>query len=1166
MSVSGAPRIDIPELARALQAADPAVLLVSSRILRRVIKNDRSLPTLGLQVPHPKTYVIDRQGLLRIADLRELEVAPGRELPHTVILIARPEPVKLAQMSAGEALVKFWRRVFHARVHVAMEQKLKKEQVTEAGIRHRLLRIGQSEFNEIRSVLLQENYLLPPRDDRSTYIEFAAVYLELRYFAGFLLPHYFPTLLRPEEIDAQLAEDVDAASLYAATRPPGAPDPDALPTNSLHDADETAGPDNLTAADTVSTPLEGAAYQKVVRQAEKAEGTGNAVRAALLLRRAAGTRREAIRAARQRTDRLAARLQEALELTAEEAAAWRRALPALLPAAARGLWPAEARLLYDLQKICLDHERGVYAIDPVEWVRSLGHRPLRRPLPAQREVVALKRLRRGLRRIGSMRVGDPQRSRLTRLLQEAVGRAEQRLRAHFRPLLTGALDRVGLVPRNLPEEVARDKVIEEMLDKVVSAGHLNMGDLRDALSHNQLKLDDLAGPREFLLGDPLLRLNKELAQTLDGVYHRGEVYLRLLQRFSSLGFGTGPGRWVTRFLALPFVGAFVLLKGTEEIVHIVSNLFSSRPGPSELAAQLATAQGLMPPLDMTAGIPQYLAAVGVVPLPVRHIHLATVETVGVLGAFFLLLINVPAFRRWVGKGFGLLGRGLRAIFLDAPAWVVRRPAVRAFLDSRPICFFRHYLLLPVLLTGVTAEVSILAGLDPTSTAVLSANFFVVAVALCASRLGRNVSETLADWGARGWRRLSLDLLPGLFRLIMEFFKRLLELVQRFQYSIDEWLRFRGGEGRVSLIVKALVSPLWRLVAYILRFAVNVLIEPQINPIKHFPVVTVSHKLVWGLAVAMTRPIADAMGWEYGYTFGVLSTIAWAIPGVFGFMAWELKENWFLYRANRPRNLRPVQIGSHGETMVRFLRRGFHSGTVPRLQSKLRKAERRGRGATARRHLAALRHVEEALRHFVERELVSLLHKSLSWGGLPLQVGEVVLASNRIRVELHCTRVPANPVWLVFDEQQGWLLAGLGESGWASELTAVQRGALAAALTGLYKMSAVDLVREQIRASLPPGVVAYDLTHESLVVWPDANYEAEVLYDLDAGPVLRPRPTVGVSSLTMPTLHADRLLFGNAPLTWDEWVAAWERDRGGAGLPEPLLPALPAPLPEPVCSN
>ena len=75
-----------------------------------------------------------------------------------------------------------------------------------------------------------------------------------------------------------------------------------------------------------------------------------------------------------------------------------------------------------------------------------------------------------------------------------------------------------------------------------------------------------------------------------------------------------------------------------------------------------------------------------------------------------------------------------------------------------------------------------------------------------------------------------------------------------------------------------------------------------------------------------------------------------LPGIFGFLVWELKENWRLYRANRAPDLKPVVIGSHGETMLRLLRPGFHSGTVPKLYAKLRRAQRKGQHAAAhKRH-------------------------------------------------------------------------------------------------------------------------------------------------------------------------------------------------------------------------
>src|SRR5207245_3980341 len=60
-------------------------------------------------------------------------------------------------------------------------------------------------------------------------------------------------------------------------------------------------------------------------------------------------------------------------------------------------------------------------------------------------------------------------------------------------------------------------------------------------------------------GDPLLRLDRRLATLLEGVYRRGEFYLRWLERGSSLFFGTDVGRFMTRNFLVPFGAAFALL-------------------------------------------------------------------------------------------------------------------------------------------------------------------------------------------------------------------------------------------------------------------------------------------------------------------------------------------------------------------------------------------------------------------------------------------------------------------------------------------------------------------------------------------------------------------------------------------------------------------------------
>src|SRR5439155_11246305 len=117
--------------------------------------------------------------------------------------------------------------------------------------------------------------------------------------------------------------------------------------------------------------------------------------------------------------------------------------------------------------------------------------------------------------------------------------------------------------------------------------------------------------------------------------------------------------------------------------------------------------------------------------------------------------------------------------------------------------------------------------------------------------------------------------------------------------------------------------------------------------------------------------------------GIGGVVFVLLPGLAGFLVWELKENWRLYAANRPRGLRPVMVGSHGETLARLLRPGLHSGTLPKLHAKLRKAERRAprhaRAAEAvRTHKAALHHLATNVRHFIEREFLALLNASPFW--------------------------------------------------------------------------------------------------------------------------------------------------------------------------------------------
>jgi hypothetical protein len=423
--------------------------------------------------------------------------------------------------------------------------------------------------------------------------------------------------------------------------------------------------------------------------------------------------------------------------------------------------------------------------------------------------------------------------------------------------------------------------------------------------------------------------------------------------------------------------------------------------------------------------------------------------------------------------------------------------------------------------------------------------FVLASFLLRSRWGLLLEETATDWLVRTWHLVRSDLVPGLVRWILYVFRRLVDGVERVLYTVDEWLRFRRGDSRLSLFVKPALGLVWFVFAYAVRIVINLFVEPTFNPIKHFPVVTVTAKLLLPIDIPLSKLFAASLVPLLGEWAGKL--VAWAavglLPGLGGFLVWELKENWRLYRANQSPTLDPEIVGHHGETVLRLMRPGLHSGTLPKLYAKLRRAK----GRSARRQREALHEVSERLRQFVERDLLAILRTSQTWKGTPsLEVGKIQLSTNRIRMEVRAGEGTGSLV-VVLEERAGWLLAGTAplaaEGSWLSRLTPDQRIVFRDALAGFYKLAGVSLVREQIEAALPSGS-AFDVTQEGLLVWPGPDSTQAVVYPLEL-------QTADPSSA--PALTTEALLFRTTPVRWEEWAQTWERDSRGEGHP-PLIPA------------
>jgi hypothetical protein len=1138
--------LTVAELQRLVAQVEPAALLVPPRILRRVIKRDRGLAGPGLQVPHRKSYVVARDRLLCFATAEELGLEPGRELPPTLVLLPQPDRQAPTIRDRARTLLRYWRLLFHARVHLVFHHasNIRRE------LGRRIQRMGLTEFDEATAVLRQEHYLLPPGDAVTVYEEFAAVYLELRYFAPHMLPLYFPACSQSETIDAVLAEDVDAAGLFAATRLVGAPDPVAAPLASGEDGYGYIRAPGESLSEPTSSPSPDAPrlYRRLLARAEKASARGNRVRAAILRMRAvglapAGQINPTRAAAYREMEQFSQRLQKALGYAEEVAGEWRQALFALLGPASQGIWPSENRLLYDLQKACLDRERPVYAVDLVEWIVSWGRRPIKRLLPFHDSVRMVKHLRSALHRLTFIRIAEPMRRRLFSLLVESTHLAEQRLRQRLRPVVRAALGKVGLTPRNIAEEVARDKVVEELIDLVVEHGFLGMSDLRDAIARNRLKLPDLTGEDEparrapkgsllarlrgglakvaaglgtFILGDALIRANRQLASDLDGVYRRGEIYLRWLQRLSAAAFGTHIGRLLTLYIALPFGCSLAVLKVWDEVLELIYG----RPAENSEAAREAA----------------------------KHINPYAFT---LLGLFFLALFHISPFRRAL-LGVGMkIGHALYWCFHDLPVWVWRLPWIVRILQSQPWLFFFQFVLKP-LPGAVLCTLGLrYFGWDFSLSLAAGAATFVTGSLLLNSRWGTYVEEVAADNLMRTWQLLHADLLPGLVRWVIYLYRRLQEEVERLIYTVDEWLRFRPGDSRLSLVAKPVLGLIWFSITYLFRVIFNLFVEPTFNPIKHFPTVTVTAKLLVPIYPELIRTFRAPIELVLSQTLSNPKLVAAVgntaaltaiglLPGFAGFLVWEFKENWRLYRANQAPTLRPEIVGPHGETVLRLMRPGFHSGTLPKLYARLR----HGRGRSPRKQFEALHHLRQRLQQFVERNLFAVLAGSKSWGdAVPLRVGAIHIAINRIRIEL---AGPASGIHVDFEEHGGWLLAGLAcwdaeQKTWLSHLTAEQGMAFRDALGGFYKLAGVEVVREQIQAQLLPHTL-YVLTEKGLLVWSQAGPNDAVVYDLGTSP------------------HKDVLLYSATPIRWDDWVQTWQRDHDGKGH-TPLLPLHVRLLPE-----
>lgn len=1054
-----------------MQATDAAVLFVSSRLLRRVLRADLDPAGSSYRVLRRRHHVIARDRLLEILDPDELP-ANLESRPDKLILLEPNLAVEDGPADRESALRFFWRELFAARIAMVLTRPDGSPRFSEEQIRLRRHRLGEVEFNEARLVMQQEHLVLDANDDAEVYVAFAVRWLELRHFEPRLVEATFPGIRDHAAVDLLLAEDVDAAHWLELERPAaGLLAEKPTPTR--------VGPRR-------SRERKRREPNRLLAGAERLRAMGNVVRSALYRAEAEG-----VEAGDADLGLLATRLENALPRS-EDSDDWHAALRPLLAPAVEQYWSVEARLLYELQKACVAQERKIYSTNAVEWVLWLGKRDLVRPLPLSQVVTQIRALRKARQLLDDAAIEPFARLRLDALIVRAVEQLESRLRDDLIPKIALALEAVGLMPQNPPERLATTKLTGELTDRLIAWGFLTFGDVRDALARNQLKLRDLASPTELIGGDALLALDRVLAEKLDGVYRRGEVYLRYLQSVSSLAFGTSLGRAATLYVTLPFGGAFMVIAFLQYLIHELG-------GP--------------------------------------HVELVSWGSVLVLGGIFLALLHVPVAQAFARHLLYLLGRGLYWSFITLPSNLLRIPFVRRVLNSSPVLFFRRHLLEATLCTSLTLIGCWWTQTGTSQTIVLALSVFASVAVFANTVIGRMLREAASDLYFYVSHRFWTEVVLGLYRGVLEAFRLLVSWTERLLYTIDELTRFHEGESRKELTLKIILGVFWFYIRYTIRFVFNLFVEPQFNPLKHFPTVTVGHKLILPLAPHIGYVLSYALGIDVPLAIFLATMFLSLIPGMFGFIVWELKENWRLYQANRPDDLQPILIGSHGERMIDLFVPGFHSGTVPRLFARLREAIRRDDAGKVHRVREELHHVELEVRTFVDRECRDLLtDNSLSWERLTLTVGKVRLSLKRVEVELVCPTVTAESLILVFEEHYGRLAARLRRTGWLAQISGRRGRRFKTALAGLYKLAGVSLLRDPIAEELGRVPAQYAIHPERLLAWKENRPTSTAGY---SWPLLN--GDLEADADGWPKLPAAALDFRLNPITWEDWVESWKRD-------------------------
>lgn len=1170
--------------------------LVPERILRRIARERHSMIDQGRIILHDDLAVIPDSLLIGLIDNDELAMNPGDRRPDMWILLNEFSNREQSHWSDSRRRRELWRRLFHGMIDQSLLNRRISGQWRRSLVRAWSEALGESTLKEIQTVLYSDQRILGDTSDAQMLAEFASVYLELKWFEPEALPLVFPGLSQlPAEALSWITREVPCAQFYEASKLPGSDlqspwtglewiteqwrvsQSDHCPSDFHEDAIELSQEPSVKSfdqkvlsitqidaetdrmwssliSDRLKIQMLGGddAINQRLRNALaiglKSEKNGNFVGAARWLKKAQRYARE--KSSNQTTGihpeqairGLGQNLAHVLKNPGDEKL-WQMVLIKVFESDRGSFWTRNIRLLYDLQKVVHAWEHPLYVIDWGATIRSLGTKPARRNLPNLPYVLMLRHLRTALGRLPVLQVDETVKRILRRLLERSIHQVEHRFRTHIRPILETSMAKANIVPMNLPEKVALQSVIDQLIDIVVEQGYFTLGHLRDNLSRNDLKLQDLQSIKQWWKGDSLLQADRILEQQLLGIYRRGEIYLRGLQRASSAVFARPLGRTLTWFVTLPFLGAFMLMGGLyfipEELNHWVLESF-----------------------NLHIHVPHQLN-------PIEH-----PRNILFVGLFMLAMIHHSGFRDWFLQTLRRTGLYLRGLLWDWPRRVLATPIIKLVFGSRWMILAWKWVLKPLLITALIWSWIPDKQLARNSQLITGLITIYLAMMIAVnSRAGRDFQEHLGEWLTWTWQRFGVALLVGVYRFLIDLFDKLSETVNRALYAIDEWIRYRRRSGMLVQVTSGFLGLVWGVVLYVFRFVFNLLVEPQLNPIKHFPVVTVSHKFLLPMIPILASAIQSFTDEDKKASLSMATVIMSLIPGAIGFIVWELKENWKLYEANRPKEIGPRPIGHHGETLLRLLHPGFHSGTVPKLLHRTRRARikalRNGRMRSIVTQTQKLHHVHEALRRFVEREWLRLINASALFRESPLTLGQLGITNHSVTLEIR-SEGDSKPMILCLKSENSWIVADLIQPGWTAALEHDQWQHLRVSLAGFMAQCGVDITESQVlNSSIMRPLARVMVDSDGLVVFPDPLYRPgeRLIYDLTQIGEIEPRTKSLSDPLAIfdsilpewrtdengdepwPVLDSRHVNLKQTPVYWSEWVAYWGKGGRPGRLPE-----------------